>query len=370
MHQLVGDNLIWLASDQRQLHVLNLRCMTSKVMVCDTRERIGTMFAADELVAFTAENKGTVYVGELIGQGLTKKFRFINAGQKLAITCRHRTVACAALQRDHIFVYIWNFDTQQGKSFHVDRYASPIPMYLDELGLLLQPSTGTILLCQFPSSFSYDGGHFIYHTDAVFWRYTYAGECLHSIKQGLDDHNNIDDFKGCTWQSTSFIPASHNGLFMVQRDLWDPISPMRVTHRFEFDENSYTFSVHPRLHKRSYDGSGIVWWKDTFIGTPAEEFIIAHFGTTTDPFLGPRTTSDPNIPRHIGSRDRPNDWKDVCINDKWIVRPYGPGIFYVFCYDHTVELPTTEGTLNGMGTWEAFRPVYTSADDLERNVTG
>ena len=97
MHQLVGDNLIWLASDQRQLHVLNLRCMTSKVMVCDTRERIGTMFAADELVAFTAENKGTVYVGELIGQGLTKKFRFINAGQKLAITCRHRTVACAAL---------------------------------------------------------------------------------------------------------------------------------------------------------------------------------------------------------------------------------------------------------------------------------
>ncbi|OSS50728.1 hypothetical protein B5807_04509 [Epicoccum nigrum] len=372
MHQLVGDNLIWLAADQRQIHVLNLRSMTSRAMVCDTRERIGTMIAANELVAFTAENKATVFVGELIGQGLTKKFRFINAGQKLAITCRHRTVACATLQRDHAFVYIWHFDTQQGKSFRVERNASPISMAMDELGLLLQPSTETILLCQFLSTTSHDSDDLIYHTDAVCWRFTYAGECLHSIKQRLGDYNDTcDDLQFCTWTGTRFIPASHNGLFMVQREsLWDPVYRTRVIHKFEFDENSDTFrgSLHPRLQNTSYDRSGVVWWEDTFIGTETEEVeesIIAHLGPTTYSFLEPRTPSDPKIPRTIVPRDRQNgqndqndqnDRKDVFMNDKWVVRSY-PGTFHVFCYDHTMQLPTTEGTLNGIGDWEAFRPV-------------
>ena len=361
MHQLVGDNLIWLADDERQIHVLNLRSMTSRVMVCATRERIATIFAADELVAFTAENKGTVFVGDLFGQGLTKKFRFINAGQKPVITCRHRTVACAALQPDHAFVYIWNFDTEQGKSFRVDRNALPVPMDLDELGLLLQPSTETILLCQFPSTMSDDGrGGLIIHTDAVCWRYTYAGECLHSFKQGLDDHSDTDDPDMLTWRGTRFIPASHDGLFMVHRDLWSHGYRTGVIHKFEFDEKSHTFRSpsHPRLEDTSYDSSGIVWWKDTFIGTQTEDSIIAHFGTTADPFLEPRTASDPKEFWRAASRDRPNNLKNVCINSKWVVRSYGPDTIYVFCYDHTMQLPTTEGTLNGIGDWEVFQPVF------------
>jgi hypothetical protein len=360
MHQLVGDNLIWLADDKRQIHVLNLRCMTSRVMVCATRERIGEMFAADELVAFTAENKGTVFVGDLFGQGLTKKFRFINAGQKPIITCRHRTVACAALQPDHAFVYIWNFDTQQGKSFRVDRHALPIPMDLDELGLLLQPSTETILLCQFPSTMSDDGrGGLIIHTDAVCWRYTYAGECLHSFKQGLDDHSDTNDPDMLFWRGTRFIPASHNGLFMVQRHLWEACYGTVVRHKLEFDENSDTFrgASHPRLHNTSYETTGIVWWKDTFIGTQTDNSIIAHLGTTTDPFLEPHAASESNVMSYARSTYPADRWKVVLINDKWVVRTW-PDRFYIFCYDHTMQLPTTEGTLNGIGDWEVFQPVF------------
>lgn len=360
MHHLIGDNLIWLASDQRQIHVLNLRHLISRAMVCDTRERIGTIFAADELVAFTAENKGTVFVGELYGQGLIRKFRFMNAGQKFALTCRRRTVACATLQQDHTFVYIWNFDTEQGKSFHVDRNALPVPMNLDEPGLLLQPDTETILLFQFPSTMSHNRGELICHTDAVCWQFTYTGKCLHSFKQELDNHNDIDSLDGRIWKATRFIPASHDGLFMVHRDLWSHGYRTGVIHKFEFDEKSHTFRSpsHPRLEDTSYDSSGIVWWKDTFIGTQTEDSIIAHFGTTADPFLEPRTASDPKEFWRAASRDRPNNLKNVCINSKWVVRSYGPDTIYVFCYDHTMQLPTTEGTLNGIGDWEVFQPVF------------
>jgi hypothetical protein len=50
-------------------------------------------------------------------------------------------------------------------------------------------------------------------------------------------------------------------------------------------------------------------------------------------------------------------WKVVLINDKWVVRTW-PDRFYIFCYDHTMQLPTTEGTLNGIGDWEVFQPVF------------
>lgn len=361
MHQLVGDNLIWLSLDRRQVHVLSLRSLVSKTLMCDTRESIGDICAADELVAFTAQHKGVIFVGELNGQGTVKKFRFMNAGQSFVLTCRRRMVACASHQRDHTFVYIWNFDNQQGRSFRVDRDTLHIPMKSGgNLGLLLQPDMGTVILCQSTSVLSENG---VGRTKTVSWQFTYAGECLHSVEQELEDFSdaNVALVYG-DWTGIRFIPASYDGLFMMLCCVRHSGFLTNSVYKYEFDERLQTFASpqHPNVYLTNIHKGNVVWWKDNFVGANTEEPTIVHMGTVSDPRRDLLVSFDPSTPKRRGPRDWQPTWQDVLINNRWIVRSYDD-VFYILCYDHTVELPGKEGVLDGVGPWETIHPKFASA---------
>lgn len=155
-HVLVGDNLIWLNQDHRQVHVLKLSSWRSKIITGTARELVYDIHASDEIVAIAMRN-GTVYVAELDCQGPLKRFRTLNTSIQWALNCRKRTVACAGYLKDGILVYVWDFDTQLGRSFEIS-YTSPIfvdaPLDFEKpfrpsIGLLLQPETKTVVLCMF-----------------------------------------------------------------------------------------------------------------------------------------------------------------------------------------------------------------------------
>ena len=368
---LVGDNLIWLAQDRRRVHVLDLRLFTTKTFIPVTRESIGIACAADEVVAFTAHFRGTVYVGELNGQGPLKSFRFINTSLNFALTCRHRTVACAGYLEDSLLVYIWNYDTQQGKSFNVNNHTPVslgnqlhISILQTELGLLLQPDTETIVLCLFvPSHCQRNPGD---NPQVLYYRFTYAGECLHGANQVLEGYYGDDiNAESGDRRSIRFIPASHDGLFMLQRKVWRNAHAIKTIHTLQFDERlqAFTSPRHPRLYPTDpQDQGNIVWWKDAFVEAGTEEYIVVHRGTTSDPCYEPVMAYSPSKPMQGSVREWQVNFKELLINDRYIVRPYC-NVFYVYCYDHTVQLPGKEGTLNGVGPWEVIEPKFASVSE-------
>ena len=361
--KLVGDNLIWIDQDRRQVHVLNMRLWTSRVFNGAARDMIYNVHVSNEVVAFSVLN-GTIYVGDLNGQGPLKKFRLPRSTQRLLITCRHRTVACAQYLTDSsILVYIWNYNTQQGRSFIVNKETPTCSGYqLDsvkasQIGLLLQPDTETIVLFlfNFPTSESLHSC-----PQVTFYRFNYAGICLHGAKQVFDGYDNSTVESGDSG-SMSFIPASHDALFMVQNNAWRLAPFVKTVHTLYFDENLHSFISpgHPRLDTVDPNDQGnVVWWKDTFIEAGTKEHIVVHRGTISNP----RQDPDVAYNRLEPVRFEQKDFKDLLINDTYIVRPYC-GAFYVYCYDHTVQLPGKEGTLNSVGRWEVIEPRFASVSD-------
>jgi hypothetical protein len=267
------------------------------------------------------------------------------------------------LTDNNILVYIWNYNTQQGRSFIVNNETPVCSGYrLDsvkasQIGLLLQPDTETIVLFLFNSPTSEN-----LHScpQVTFYRFNYAGICLHGAKQVLDGYDNSAVEFGDRG-SMSFIPASHDALFMVQGDAWRLAPFFKTVRTLYFDEKLHSFISpgHPRLDTVDPDDQGnVVWWKDTFIEAGTKEHIVVHRGTT----LNPR--QDPDVAyNHLEPvRFEHKDFKDLLINDMYIVRPYC-GAFYVYCYDHTVQLPGKEGTLDSVGPWEVIEPGFASVSE-------
>lgn len=346
--QLVGDNLVWLAQDERQIHVLNLRSMTSKVLVCETRESIGDMFVGEQLVAFTARNKGTVFVSELDGRGPVKKFRLPRPSRDFALTCRVRTVACSLHGADNTLIYIWDFDTQQGTSFSVDRDTIPLgPAF--KPALHLQPDIGQVLLCQLVAVCR--GTE---HPEIDCWWFTYAGKCLQTTREVVSEYSNI--IRGPR-AGIEFVPTSYDGHFRLQCTVSENPVPQHHIHGLDFDERSRTFMrpQHP-LVEDIHEQSPVVWWKDTFVASNAGDSIFAHMGTRTNPRYA--TVVEHKSERSRGQRHGSS--REALINDTWIVQPFSDS-FYVFCYDHTVQYPGNQGTLDRVGYWESIQPKFLAA---------
>lgn len=130
---LVEDTLIFmrLSSDfnVRIVYLFNFRTWKLNTLVGEARENVVRLSASDQIVGFTTTNN-MCYVSCLDGS-IRKKFNMPNAAVLRSITCRGRTVACAGFLNDDVLVYIWNYDSQQGRSFtidsHRDLFVPPLP---------------------------------------------------------------------------------------------------------------------------------------------------------------------------------------------------------------------------------------------------
>ncbi|KAH6616664.1 hypothetical protein C7974DRAFT_402211 [Boeremia exigua] len=371
---LSGDHLIWLSRDRRQVHVLNLRSLTSKTIVPIARELLRTVFASEELVMVTADAGGVIYVDELAGQGPVKRFRFVTSSRNFAVTCRNRTVACTGLLHDSILVYIWNYDTQQGKSFTIGKDTRLLPgvrLHLPtpacELGLLLQPVSETVVLCLFVRSQS-QTDMIIESPQLLYYRFTYSGECLHGAKQPLAFHGAGNPTEFGDRKSMKFVPANHDGLFMLQCNSWTFGSAVKSIFTLQFDERLHTFTSprHPRLHPIDmHDQGNVVWWKDTFIEAGTTGHIVIHRGNICDPCEETILAYEPSSFVQRSPREQQTTSKELLVNDRYMVRPYCDAL-YVYCYDHTVHLPGKEGILKGVGPWEIIEPRFASVSDCVR----
>jgi hypothetical protein len=346
---LVRDHLVWLAKGCRQVNIVNLRSMSSRILVDPSRGEIGQLHAADDLVAFTARSRGVVFVGKLNGQGLVKSFRIHSSRWGTALTCRHRTVACAMHFENHALVYIWDYDTSQCRSFEMNRAALQIPMSNTiGYGLLLQPNTKTIVLCQFliPSPSKVNSATLLH------WRFTYAGECLRSVEQVLEGYDKGNDVaSGESNSSLTFVPASYDGIYMLQCN-YNTGRPAVRPLQYNEGTQAFTSPPYPRLYSVSLRYRGDVsWWKDTFIEAGTEEDIVVHRGTFSVPNLDLNVAYGPGQQRTL---------QGPLINDRYIVQSFSDA-FYVFCYDHTVQLPRANGILQGVGSWELIENRFPKA---------
>jgi hypothetical protein len=121
---LVDDTIIWSTlkggnHDSRILYLFNIKTWTLHTLNGDARENIQQVVASERIVAFTSSNSNLCYVSDLEARS-KKKFRVSNPALFQALACRDSTVACAGILDDHALVYIWNYDTQQGRSFRID----------------------------------------------------------------------------------------------------------------------------------------------------------------------------------------------------------------------------------------------------------
>jgi hypothetical protein len=102
----------------RTLHLFNIDTWRLHSLNGHARERISQIFISDDIAGFTTDSH-VCYVSDLEDHG-KHAFRVPSTALFQAVTCRGRTVACAGCLKNHAEVYIWNYDTQQGKSFSIN----------------------------------------------------------------------------------------------------------------------------------------------------------------------------------------------------------------------------------------------------------
>ena len=128
---LVEDTLIWsraagLDRTARTICLFNITTWSLHTLNGDAREEIGRIFASDKLVGFAPS--GTVcYVWSLESRE-KRRFRVPSPELFQSVTCRGNVVACAACLDAHVLVYIWDYCTQQGRSFTIS-FDSPLLAY-------------------------------------------------------------------------------------------------------------------------------------------------------------------------------------------------------------------------------------------------
>jgi hypothetical protein len=118
---LIDDTLIWSGREDckaRVIYVFNISTWTFRSLNGDAREVVGTLFASDSLVGFGSKTSTVCYVWSL-SDFEKRRFRVPHPVLVNTMACRGVTVACAARLDDHVLVYIWNYETQQSRSFTV-----------------------------------------------------------------------------------------------------------------------------------------------------------------------------------------------------------------------------------------------------------
>lgn len=372
---LAGDRLIWLdgAENSRQVRVLDLRSWSFRVLNGESREQIRDVYASEEILVFTTYT--TAYVTRLDSPGPLKRFRVVNAALLCTVACRGRTVVCAGYLEDCLLVYIWDFDTQTGRSFKVSYETSFLSgCQLDlakaqpPVGLLLQPDTEAIVLCILDTCKVTDlSDKDLWCPKVLYGQFAYSGECRYHTEQTLEecDHGLLTHSNS---RSMTFVPASRSGLFILQSTSRRTNPPFKTVPLLQFDERLNAFTSPERPGSTAFSprqshsiaqwnnsevNLHVVWWKDTFIEISVSEHIVVHRGTASCHRREKILVCDNSELEMNGRRD---DWK-LLINERYIVWPCC-NTFYICCFDHTVKLPEVEGRLGDWGTWERItRPV-------------
>ena len=121
---LAGNSLIWKSNastpddHSRNVCVFDLATWDLRFLGGEGREGIMDVFVSSEIVALTTFSS-ICYVHELHGKRGCKKFRVPNNQYLLNVACRGRTVACVYNEQLLASVYIWEYDSQRGRSFEI-----------------------------------------------------------------------------------------------------------------------------------------------------------------------------------------------------------------------------------------------------------
>ena len=126
---LVEDTFAWLSLGCRTLNICNLRTMVKSTLHGDARELITKVALSGDLVAF-ATTLNTCHIQDLNG-GKRKTFKLAQ-GMFQQLTCRGRTVICGGFVNKLAVIYIWDFDTQTGKSFDISLQELPFASRISE----------------------------------------------------------------------------------------------------------------------------------------------------------------------------------------------------------------------------------------------
>ncbi|CAN9108960.1 unnamed protein product [Alternaria sp. RS040] len=359
--KLVGSSLIWHhvfhrdVTPSRSACVLDLDTWHLRVLGGEAREQIMNVFASSEIVVLTTY-ANVCYVHELRGKQGCKKFRVPNRNFLKNVSCRGRTVACVACVDYHASVYIWEYDSQRGRSFEIRHELGNIflnPQRHDSyiLAPLVQPETQTIIIftgasrsptpCQGPRDFE-------------FRRYTYRGECISTHRARLPDFDGALGFERPA--INGFVPVDYKeSIFAIYMHYYDIAQgEMSLLLRFNEEENDLSVWQGPKYQgKQGSWWDSLAWWRDTCYGDrwdheAEQRDMIAQMGTSDTKRYVPVVWDTKDFRRALV-------WEKlnspIVMNEKYIVRNTVLH-FYILCFgdDNEGRWPKKSGTLFDM--WE------------------
>ena len=115
---LAGNHLVMVPYRDRYVDVLNLDTWQFRSLRGEAHEQLLGVFASDQIVAMTTYST-TCYVYELqAGQG-PKKFTVPSTRYFTNVACCGHTIACVAHFANHTSVFLWEYNTQRGRSFDI-----------------------------------------------------------------------------------------------------------------------------------------------------------------------------------------------------------------------------------------------------------
>ncbi|RMZ71581.1 xanthine phosphoribosyltransferase 1 [Pyrenophora seminiperda CCB06] len=385
---LTRNHLVWDTYEggyTRDVCILNLDTWQLRRVCGEAREDISRVFVSDEIVVL-ATHSIVSYVYELQGGQVPKKFRTPSMEYYRNVACCDRTVACVGRYSDHTSVFIWEYNTQRGRSFDINHGAGgpdfeERQVYtLSTPGLpnchhrgchngpytkltytyskwsltysvtpLLQPEAETIIL--FSSPFDRLSGH----KGWIFYRYNYSGECIGKFNPTFLGLNDV-----LPWPpDNSFVPANYNRSLFTMRIRAISNQGGHIECQLQIDEKAnvlrvwrgYELATHPDMEYNS-----MAWWNDTYYGSGGSKFqggprdLIAYMGTND-------TQSYKQIISGPKDSDLDLDENDVMANGKYVVLKNDDS-FYILCFDDNdiSKRPQESDSFFGIGTLKVVKP--------------
>ncbi|KAI4614629.1 uncharacterized protein J4E87_009429 [Alternaria ethzedia] len=383
---LAGNSLIWQSltftpeNRSRNVCVLDLATWDLRFLGGEGRERIEDVFVSNEIVALTTW-ANICYVHELHGKRGCKKFRVPNNNYFASVACRERTVACYHIDSGFASVYIWEYDSQRGRSFDIkfepgNMFWGTDVVENESLGIapIIQPATQTIIL--FANAARNNDVPF-HQQFFAFGRYTYSGECLSTHHANLHGVTSLSYFSR---DPNTFVPVDdkQNILSIVMRDTNGKSS---FLVRFNEEEMDMSVWEGSRLyeHPEYSDTNGaMAWWKDTCYaafwdgdveGEMRDTIALMDRKADKHDMNAVEDASNGRAYKPIVSESTDDESLDldinapVVMNENYVIRNAG-NRFYILCFDDDDEgrKPQESGSFFDQGELEVLKGLDTWFD--------
>ncbi|KAL6706606.1 hypothetical protein ACN47E_005362 [Coniothyrium glycines] len=366
--QLQDDLLIWSPTSNlndnllytRSVRALDLHNWKLRSFSGDAREKIWAFSASTDIIAL-ATFANVCYVQELHGHG-HKSFSVPGLGYFATVATRDRTVVCGRPARDHIEIYIWDFDSAVGKIVRFDHppeflqgVTDPECRHTHSWVLLPQPATRTIVVCADTTCTRQN----VQQTCSaitiplIFSRYTYAGELLTTshLPSSIATNAHLR-----TIHQPCFIPVGRPDLFKFRVELAQTTGPnatkwMRYLLQYDERENEIAIINGPidgTMHKHNLTA----WWKDTFYSCRQRKedpnSVITLIGSSGEP-AKVRTVLRDNHKKPIA----PLFDTEIFLNERYVIRKTLGGM-YIGCFEESPYRPAETGRAFDLGKLEVL----------------